>query len=170
MKRLLLALPLLLAACAPAMSTTPTPAPGEVIVEVHSQVPGGSKLEPEHEAGVVGFADLTALLINQFRSPLPGYAAFHFPDEGNEEQGKGIELRSAKGEPVHVHMIWQAAQQEGKNTVQLVWDSRPVGGSLLAVRVTGTASDPSLNVRQVEDRYLNAFLNMEGVRLVASGR
>lgn len=164
MKRLAIVLPMLLAACAPSLQNVPKPVTGEIIVEVNTY-DAGSELSPEREAAVISFADLSALMILQKSPPLPGYARFHFPDDE-----KAIEMLSAKDQPLHVRMVWQADQAGGTNTIRLVWESRPIGGRLISLKLAGTATDPAVRVREIEDRYLNAYLDKRGMRLLASGR
>ncbi|MVN85782.1 hypothetical protein GO986_03280 [Deinococcus sp. HMF7620] len=167
MKRFLLAVPLLLAACAPAY-TGPAPAANEVIVEAVSPVNLGSQLSPEREAGVSSFAQISAMLIvqSQYNTGLPGgYDGFTFP-EGSDS----MKILSAKEAPIHVQVQWRATNPTSNNTVDVLWESRPLGGKLVSVKVKATASDASVNTQQIETRLLDRFLSATGIRLVARGK
>ncbi|MBB5364772.1 hypothetical protein [Deinococcus humi] len=173
MKKFLLLVPALLAACAPAY-TGPKPGPNEIIVEAVSTLPTRSKLSPENEAGVMGFAMISALLVNNFReSPtrigLPaGYENFTFPE--SEVDSDKLKLLSAKEEPVHIKMNLVATNADTKNTVNLEWESRPIGGKLLSVTVKANSTDTAVNTRTIEDRLIAQFVKQNGIRLIASGR
>ncbi|MDB5044726.1 MAG: hypothetical protein JWQ08_776 [Deinococcus sp.] len=81
-----------------------------------------------------------------------------------------MNIISAKGDPIHIKVDWRATQPITKNTVDVQWESRPVGGNFLVVRLKAQTTDPDINPRKVEDALVREFLNMRGVRLVASGR
>ncbi|GGQ98583.1 hypothetical protein [Deinococcus ruber] len=170
MKKLLLA-PFLLVACAPALSNAPKPAPGQVIVRAVSVLPpiaGLPPQSPESEAGIVGFADLSALLILQSRydTGLPStYDAFSFPDGS-----KSMTPLSAKSDPVAVAIDWQAKQSAGANVVNVHWESRPLGGTFLGIFVKVSSTDAAVNTRAIEDRLLNRLYTFDGITFVASGR
>ncbi|ULH15717.1 hypothetical protein MF271_03505 [Deinococcus sp. KNUC1210] len=170
MKKLLVA-PLLLVACAPALSNAPKPAPGQVIVRAVSTLPSSAGLppqSPEHEAGIVGFASLSALLLVQSRydTGLPStYDAFSFPDGS-----KSMTPLSGKGDPVAVAIEWQARQKDGTNVVNVHWESRPLGGLFLGITVKASSTDAAVNTRAIEDKLLNRFYAFDGITFVASGR
>ncbi|MFC4452545.1 hypothetical protein [Deinococcus sonorensis] len=179
MKHLALGL-LLVAASAHALQITlaPRPAHGEVIVEV--QLQDGGRVSPE-ETLLMGFRDLRELESRAWKTPVPGYTSsacprdapvvracfsgFSIPDSETSTGRPG-----STGESPPLQFPWYAIQQQGRNTVQLMWELRPLGGSLLSVRLSATASDSHVNVRQLENRYLALFLGLPGIRLVSHGR
>lgn len=168
MKRALLLLPLLLAACAPAYSG-PKPAPNEVIVEAVSAVGTPSvQLSPEDEAGVNSFAQISVMIIrqDQYTTGLPGsYGWFTFPDGSD-----GMKILSARQAPIHVTAVWRATSSDGKNTVNVNWESRPLGGRLVSVTAKATATDASVDTRRIEDNLLRRFSISPGIRPLSWGR
>ncbi len=171
MKRSLLFVPLLLAACAPAYSG-PKPAPNEVVAEVTSpmggSLPDSLRLSEDREAGISSFARISALILTQstYNSGLPaGYGSFAFPDGSDS-----MKILSGKDAPVHVRVLWQATSTQGRNSVNVTWESRPLGGRLVSVTAQATATDASVNTRRIEDNLLRAFTGGSNVRPVAWGR
>lgn len=164
---------MLLAACAPAYSG-PKPAPNEVIAEVTSplstggSMPSSLRLPEDREASVSSFARISALIITQstYNTGLPsGYGTFTFPDGADS-----MKILSEKEAPLHVRVAWRATSTDGRNTVHVTWESRPLGGQLVRVTAQATATDASVNTRRIEDNLLHAFTSGSNVRPVAWGR
>ncbi|WP_221089928.1 hypothetical protein [Deinococcus aquaedulcis] len=167
MKKMLLAVPVLLAACAPAY-TGPAPAANEVVAEVVSTTNLNLGLSPEQEASASSFAHISAMILLQERyvTGLPaGYDRFTFPNGSDS-----MTILSGKSAPIHVQVQWRATHPSTKNTIDVLWESRPLGGKLVSVKVKATASDASVNTAQIETRLLDRYLTSSGVRLVARGR
>lgn len=167
MKKLLLLAPLLFAACAPA-HTGPKPGPDEIIVEATSPSGSSSTLGDERAAGVVGFSVISVLLLKNQADALglpAGYGNFTFPN-GSES----MQRISAQDRPMHVKVDWQASQPATQNTVDVQWESRPIGGKLLSVTVRASSSDTAVTTRTIEDRLIAQFVKQNGIRLIASGR
>jgi hypothetical protein len=163
-----LALPLALVSCAPALIAVPKPLPGQVIVQAVSNSGVASNLSSESEAGIAGFASLSALLIVQskYRTGLPStYDNFTFP-RGSES----MTILSPKNDPIAIAIDWRATEKNGKNTVDVHWESRPMGGKLLSVQVKAKSTDSNVNTRSIEDALLERFYKFEGITFLASGR
>lgn len=167
MKNALLTAALLLSACAPTY-TGPKPAPNEVIVEVspNAALPS-STLAPEQMTGIRGFSLISVLMIFQsFDTGLPtGYGRFSFPD-GADSMTRIGEKDAAM--PMRAH--WRSVNAATRHTVEVLWDSQPIGGKLLKVSVMATATDGSVNTQRIEDSLLRAFVNSKDITLVARGR
>lgn len=71
---------------------------------------------------------------------------------------------------MHVKVDWQASRPPTQNTVNVQWESRPIGGKLLSVTVKASSTDTAVNTRTVEDRLIAKFVTQNGIRLLASGR
>ncbi|MBB6018366.1 hypothetical protein ACFP9V_10580 [Deinococcus radiopugnans] len=167
MKKLLLFAPVLLAACAPAY-TGPKPGPNEIIVEATSPSPMPNTLGDEQSAGVTGFVVISVLLLKNQADELglpAGYSNFSFPNGA-----ESMQRLSAQDRPMHVKVDWQASRPPTQNTVNVQWESRPIGGKLLSVTVKASSTDTAVNTRTVEDRLIAKFVTQNGIRLLASGR
>ncbi|ASN81808.1 hypothetical protein [Deinococcus ficus] len=167
MKKALLSTALLLSACAPTY-TGPKPAPNEVIVEISPNAAlSNSTLAPEQMTGIRGFSLISVLMIFQsFDTGLPaGYERFSFPDGADSMTRIG-----EKDAPMHMRAHWRSVNAATGHTVEVLWDSQPIGGKLLKVRVTATTTDGNVNTGRIEDSLLRAFVNSKDLTLVARGR
>lgn len=167
MKNALLSTALLLSACAPTY-TGPKPAPNEIIVEaVTSMQFPGVKASPEGEAAAQSFARLTTMLVFQdFATGLPaGYERFKFPDDT-----KGMNSMGGPGEPIRIRTHWRSTNAASEQVIDVQWEFQPIGGKLVRVSASATASDSSVNTLQIEDALLRGFTNGKGITLIAKGR
>ena len=163
-----LVFPLALMSCAPTLTAVPKPQPGQVIVQAVSNSDTPSSGSPQSEAGISGFVSLSALLLLQssYNTGLPSsYNAFTFPN-GSES----MTPLSPKGEPIAIAIDWRATEKNGKNTVDVHWESRPLGGRLLGVLVKTKSTDSNVNTRAIEDALLERFYKFKGITFQASGR
>ncbi|QFP78109.1 hypothetical protein [Deinococcus sp. AJ005] len=94
-----------------------------------------------------------------------GYTSFSFPNGA-----ASMQRVSAPDSPMHVKIDWQASKPPTQNTVNVLWESRPIGGKLLSVTVKASSSDTAVNTRTIEDRLIAKFVSQTGIRLIASGR
>ncbi|AZI41673.1 hypothetical protein EHF33_02005 [Deinococcus psychrotolerans] len=135
---------------------------------------GDEGLNNESRAGVKGITTVQDLFVKAYEdsSPAINYDTF-YPFQrakGGKSGGDSLKMLSQQGAPAHIQATWQATEINGKNTIDLVWETKPLGNKLLSVKVKASATDPAINTRTIEDRWMGEFLKNPGIKLIASGR
>ncbi|TSA83156.1 hypothetical protein FNU79_12585 [Deinococcus detaillensis] len=135
---------------------------------------GDEGLNNESRAGVKGITTVQDLFLKTDEDSAipPNYNTYYASQKakGPKSGGDSLKMLSQQGAPAHIQTTWQATEINGKNTIDLIWETKPLGDKFLSVKIEASATDPAINVRAIEDRWIGEFLKNPGIKLVASGR
>jgi len=134
---------------------------------------GNENMSDAERTGVKGITTIEDLFLKtEEDSALPSsYNTFYASQKakGPNSGGDAFNLLSQQGSPVHIQMLWQATERNGKNTINLIWETKPLGDKLLSVKLKASATDPAINTRALEDEWMGEFLKNPGIKLISRG-